>query len=467
MNTDELIAIVGGSLAGLVVILIVLAVLIYCVCGKRKKHEEKHRRLPQSGSHDTSLGKNSKYGNGMDPRMEHSDPRLPKVGTNGLWMGAPSIYTPGKSQMYYNDNQRKQQPAMQRAISDDRLSPPYLVYQGNSQIYHSQQAPSSYEQYGRLPNSNNYLELYPPSPYAGYPSGGYGGVRDFLPLRTFYSRTLLVEYPDDQGAIYDPYRDVFEDRKRGKKVQRTHSDLTGTKRRKRERKYDSPYDLENRSSNRGKKETSDRHQKGSLEGRVPRTASVEIHERQSRDHKQREMRQNMNGVRDDKETKPEVNEQELSQTDSAKLRAMQEKSKDFVDSKPVSTQWNNKEELRLNLPKDSDDEEVEVKRYEYSGHIKRERAHSSEKQENIRNNLKESTFVSVTVRPDVYEKNGHDNPVFSGEDPVSSRASTRGRADSNTDGKQVSAAFDFLNNYLSDDEGTDYLGSRPHSPVPL
>ncbi|XP_056019576.1 uncharacterized protein LOC125668794 isoform X4 [Ostrea edulis] len=459
MNTDELIAIVGGSLAGLVVILIVLAVLIYCVCGKRKKHEEKHRRLPQSGSHDTSLGKNSKYGNGMDPRMEHSDPRLPKVGTNGLWMGAPSIYTPGKSQMYYNDNQRKQQPAMQRAISDDRLSPPYLVYQGNSQIYHSQQAPSSYEQYGRLPNSNNYLELYPPSPYAGYPSGGYGGVRD--------SRTLLVEYPDDQGAIYDPYRDVFEDRKRGKKVQRTHSDLTGTKRRKRERKYDSPYDLENRSSNRGKKETSDRHQKGSLEGRVPRTASVEIHERQSRDHKQREMRQNMNGVRDDKETKPEVNEQELSQTDSAKLRAMQEKSKDFVDSKPVSTQWNNKEELRLNLPKDSDDEEVEVKRYEYSGHIKRERAHSSEKQENIRNNLKESTFVSVTVRPDVYEKNGHDNPVFSGEDPVSSRASTRGRADSNTDGKQVSAAFDFLNNYLSDDEGTDYLGSRPHSPVPL
>lgn len=34
-------------------------------------------------------------------------------------------------------------------------------------------------------------------------------------------------------------------------------------------------------------------------------------------------------------------------------------------------------------------------------------------------------------------------------------------------GKQVSAAFDFLNNYLSDDEGTEYLGSRSHSPVPL
>lgn len=33
METNELIAIVGGSLAGLVVILIVLAVIIYCACG--------------------------------------------------------------------------------------------------------------------------------------------------------------------------------------------------------------------------------------------------------------------------------------------------------------------------------------------------------------------------------------------------------------------------------------------------
>jgi hypothetical protein len=103
--------------------LIVTNIILPLSLRKRKKQDEKHRRLPQNISHDTSLGKNSKYGNGMDPRMEHPDPRLPKVGTNGLWMGAPSIYTPGKSQMYYNDNQRKQQPAMQRAISDDRLSP--------------------------------------------------------------------------------------------------------------------------------------------------------------------------------------------------------------------------------------------------------------------------------------------------------------------------------------------------------
>ncbi|XP_061181845.1 uncharacterized protein LOC133190314 isoform X2 [Saccostrea echinata] len=464
MNTNELIAIVGGSLAGLVVILIILAVIIYCACGKRRRHEEKHRRLPNSISQDTSLSKSSKYGNGMDPRMEPPpDPRLPKVGSNGLWMGAPSMYTSGKPQMYYNDNQRRHQPAVQRAISEDRLSPPYMVYQGNPQIYHSQQVTSSYEPYGRLPRSNSYMELYPPSPYAGYPSSGYGGVRD--------SRAVLVEYPDDSDHIYDPYRDMFDDRKRGKKVQRTHSDLTGTKRKKRERKYDSPYDLENRPSNKDKREESDRRNKGSLEGRVPRTASVEIHERQSRDHKQREMKQNMNGVRDDKETKPEVNEQELSQTDSAKLRAMQEKTKDTVDSKPITTEWNNnKEELKLNLPKDSDDEDVEVKRYEYSGHIQRDRENSRERQENLRNKLNESTFVSVKVTPDMYEKNGHDNPVFSDEGPVSSRTPTRGRkerSDSNTDGKQVSAAFDFLNNYLSDDEGTDYLGSRSHSPVPL
>nr|XP_022315682.1 uncharacterized protein LOC111119620 isoform X2 [Crassostrea virginica] len=57
--------------------------------------------------------------------------------------------------------------------------------------------------------SNSYMELYPSSPYAGYPSGGYGGVRD--------SRAVLVEFPDDSDPVYDPYRDVFDDRKRGKK----------------------------------------------------------------------------------------------------------------------------------------------------------------------------------------------------------------------------------------------------------
>lgn len=462
METNELIAIVGGSLAGLVVILIVLAVIIYCSCGKRKRRDDKHRRLTHNQSQDTSLGKSSKYGNGIDPRMEHP-PSLPKVGSNGLWMGAnPAMYAPGKP--YYNDNRRPQN-SMMRATSEDRLSPPYMVYQGNHpHIYHSQQVPSTYEAFGRLPRSNSYMELYPSSPYAGYPSSGYGGVRD--------SRAVLVEYPDDSDHVYDPYRDVFDDRKRGgKKVQRTHSDLTGTKRKKRERKYDSPYDLESRPSNRDKKEGSDHRQKGSVDGRLPRTTSAEIHEKhQSRDHKHREMRQSMNGVRNDnnKETKTEVNEQELSQTDSAKLRAMQDKSKDHVDGKPVSTQWNNnKEDLKLNLPKDSDEEEVVVKHYEYNGHIRRD--NSSDRRDYPGGKVNGSTFVSVTVRPEMHDRNGYDNPVFSEEEPVSSRVSGKGRArsDSNTDGKQVSAAFDFLNNYLSDDEGTEYLGSRSHSPVPL
>ncbi|XP_052687268.1 uncharacterized protein LOC128166261 isoform X1 [Crassostrea angulata] len=504
METNELIAIVGGSLAGLVVILIVLAVIIYCACGKRKRRDDKHRRLTHNQSQDTSLGKSSKYGNGIDPRMEHP-PSLPKVGSNGLWMGAnPAMYAPGKP--YYNDNRRPQN-SMMRATSEDRLSPrynrqlhrlnnkdreirsgslqrypyyhdsykfyyPYMVYQGNPHIYHSQQVPSTYEAFGRLPRSNSYMELYPSSPYAGYPSSGYGGVRDFYPLRTFHSRAVLVEYPDDSDHVYDPYRDVFDDRKRGgKKVQRTHSDLTGTKRKKRERKYDSPYDLESRPSNRDKKEGSDHRQKGSVDGRLPRTTSAEIHEKhQSRDHKHREMRQSMNGVRNDnnKETKTEVSEQELSQTDSAKLRAMQDKSKDHVDGKPVSTQWNNnKEDLKLNLPKDSDEEEVVVKHYEYNGHIRRD--NSSDRRDYPGGKVNGSTFVSVTVRPEMHDRNGYDNPVFSEEEPVSSRVSGKGRArsDSNTDGKQVSAAFDFLNNYLSDDEGTEYLGSRSHSPVPL
>lgn len=79
METNELIAIVGGSLAGLVVILIVLAVIIYCTCGKRKRRDDKHRRLTHNQSQDTSLGKSSKYGNGIDPRMEHP-PLCQKLG---------------------------------------------------------------------------------------------------------------------------------------------------------------------------------------------------------------------------------------------------------------------------------------------------------------------------------------------------------------------------------------------------
>lgn len=67
----------------------------------------------------------------------------------------------------------------------------YMVYQGNPHIYHSQQVPSTYEAFGRLPRSNSYMELYPSSPYAGYPSSGYGGVRGailekFKILLTFF-----------------------------------------------------------------------------------------------------------------------------------------------------------------------------------------------------------------------------------------------------------------------------------------
>lgn len=72
----------------------------------------------------------------------------------------------------------------------------YMVYQGNPHIYHSQQVPGSYEAFGRLPRSNSYMELYPSSPYAGYPSGGYGGVRgeclkDLIQFH-FYSNIVFI-----------------------------------------------------------------------------------------------------------------------------------------------------------------------------------------------------------------------------------------------------------------------------------
>nr|XP_022315683.1 uncharacterized protein LOC111119620 isoform X3 [Crassostrea virginica] len=119
-------------------------------------------------------------------------------------MGTPSMYPPGKS--YYHDNQRRPQ-NMQRAISDDRLSPrynrellrhnkkdresrsaslqrrpyyhdnynvyyPYMVYQGNPHIYHSQQVPGSYEAFGRLPAAIATWSSTPPRPTRATPLEG-------------------------------------------------------------------------------------------------------------------------------------------------------------------------------------------------------------------------------------------------------------------------------------------------------
>ncbi|KAJ8318115.1 hypothetical protein KUTeg_003206 [Tegillarca granosa] len=435
LTTDELIAIVGGSLAGLVVILIILSVIIYCTCGRKRDSDKDIRRFHQlTPNTDSSLSKHSTLSNAMDPRLDpRLAPRLPKVGSSGLWLGTPSLYASEQSQGYYMDKPRG---AINRSASETRAGPPgHAVYQGNLRIYHSsQQMPTLYEPFqGHLPRSASYMELYNPYGYSAY-----GGMRD--------SRAVLVEYPNDGDFYYDPYREREERRteKSGRKVKRAHSDVTGntTKRQRQKKRQEAPsFDSREDHYRRGDQPKS-------------RTASVEVHSRKSRDSSSsvtgRSGRSTSPGRNERRAVYPphhedqiktlEINDDDLSlcATDSAKIRAMQERAKDH----DMTDKWK-KEELSLNLPRDSDNETgINVHTYEYNGDI-----------------------YSVPEK----SNKGHTNPAYThteheDQDKHDRKHKTVERMESNADGKQVTAAFDFLNNYMSDDEGTEYMGSRPHSP---
>ncbi|KAK3090800.1 hypothetical protein FSP39_014738 [Pinctada imbricata] len=479
VSTDELIIIVGASLGGLIVFLILLAIVIYCVCGRRRRQSRKDNPFKQLPTvNNSSASKHSSYSSDLHPRLDQSiDPRLPKVGSSGLWMGTPSLYAPTQKPYYPSQPGRHFVP-MQRATSEDRLTSRYMrprdkLYKrsvsvqrypyydrynytfphsvtqgGHVQIYHSQQLGHApyHEPFGRLPRSNSYMDI---SPYAGFPShaGHMQGLRD--------SRAVLVEYPDGTDYYSDPYRDIGyeENRKRGKKVQRTHSDLTGTKRKKRQRnRQESPY---NKGSNHGDKEVSGK-----------RTSSVEVHHRQS-------YTEQMDNNKNTKEA--DINEAGLSQTDSAKLRAINERNKE-ADTR-ISQKWRSADELRLDLPNESDDErnnDVSVRKYEYKGRFDKTEVTDVyiPKREVKDSKIQEPVNADVSRKnssTNAEEKQSHVNQAYDNSDEreIPQRKTSVHRTESNTDGKQVSAAFDFLNNYMSDDEGTDFVGSRPDSPVAL
>lgn len=450
VNTQELIAIIGGSIAGLIVLLVLIAIIIYCTCGRMRDSKNRGRSFQHLNStNDASLSKNSNFGNGLDPhldprldpRMEtRADPRLPKVGSAGLWMGAPSLYSTGPSDAYYVDRP-KRAPSLQRASSEQRLAQSangHMVYQGNmQQLYHSQQVPAHVYH----PYNSNYIHggLYPYN---------YGGQRD---------RSIIVEYQDEE-QYYHNYRRSDEDSvRKGGKVKRTHSDLTGTKRKKDRKRRESP------AFERTRKD--DRHRTDER----GRTASIEIHSRQKRSAPPPPQgRHSGGGLRYSEEQSKSLDftDQALSTqcaTDSAKLRAMQEKSRD----NEFSNKWQNKDELKLNLPVSDDDEHgsVHVRSYEYKGKLNRpENRHSS-------SSTKTDGVARAYVNP---SKHAHTNPAFSTDEIVSSTArkdvpspGTKHRkvekTESNTDGKQVSAAFGFLDNYLSDEDGE----SRAQSPQPF
>lgn len=424
VTTEELIPIVAGSVAGLLVLMVTIAICVYC-CRRQKKESRKNVRRFQPLPHGNDASKHSTL-NGVDPRSVET--RLPKVGSNGLWMGTPSMYaTPHP---YYVDRQPDRNPkrssSLQRASSEERLhqSRGHQVYGGgNVHLYHSN--PYYYEPYG-LPRSNSYLNMY-----GGYPPYPSGSNRD--------SRAMLVEYPDGQEYIYDPYRDVSTDRHHGKKVKRTHSDLTGTKRKKREKRRESPFEgRKNRSTEMLNKNS------GS-----DRIAPVDVHNKRQRDPsilQTTELRKPKE--RSEQTATIEIHDNELSEcaTDSAKIRAMQGRNN---EPEPISKKWEVKEDLRLDLPSDINDDpdDLQFKSYQYNGKNREE--------------------VSIESRGNNGGKIGYSNSAFvDNEKRESSSVHKRlEKRESNTDGKQVSAAFDFLKNYMSDDEETVFADSRRQSPL--
>lgn len=428
VSREELISIVGGSLGGLVVIMIIVAICVFCCRGRKRESKKNIRRFqPLPPGNDSS--KHSTL-NGVDPRTDPraAETRLPKIGSNGLWMGTPSMCA--APHPYYVDRNGKRSSPLQRASSEERLhqNRGHQVYGGgNLHLYHSN--PYYYEPYG-LPRSNSYLNMY--GGYPPYPSGSNGD-----------SRAMLVEYPDGQEYIYDPYRDVSEERRHGKKVKRTHSDLTGTKRKKRERRRESPYDA------RKNKSTDVLDKTPGADG----TAVADVHHRKQGDHTFVQTTEQRPPTQLSEQTATiDIHDNELSEcaTDSAKIRAMQGRNS---EPDPISKKWEGKDDLRLDLPSDINDDgtdDLHVKHYQYDGKPKIE-------------------GPAIRTSGNNANKTGYTNSAFNeNEIKESSQVHKRlEKRESNTDGKQVSAAFDFLENYMSDDEETVFADSKRQSPLPF
>lgn len=443
VNREELIAIVGGSLAGLVVLMVTIAICIYCCCGRKKESKKNNRRFqPLQSGNDSS--KHSTL-NGVDPRMDprSAENRLPKVGSNGLWMGgAPSMYAvPPPNNYHYGDRDRdrerdrhgKRSSSLQRTTSEERLhqnqSRGHPVYtSGNMHLYHSN--PYNYYEPYALPRSNSYLNMY-----GGYPPYPSNSSRD--------SRAMLVEYPEGHEYIYDPYRDTTDDRRRGKKVKRTHSDLTGTKRKRKEKRRGSPMeDRRNRSVERLDRPS------GS-----DRATSADVHRQQKQPYILQTKEQRPPKEISEQTATIDIHDTELSEcaTDSAKIRAIQGRTS---DPEPISKKWPVNDDLKLDLPSDINDDgtdiDIQVKRYQYDGNYPNKiESHPNKPTENKTGGYTNSAYIE-NERKD----GGH----------VHKRLEKR---ESNTDGKQVSAAFDFLNNYVSDEEETVFADSRRQSPLPF
>lgn len=226
-------------------------------------------------------------------------------------------------------------------------------------------------------------------------------------------RPIIVEYQDEEQHFHNYRRQNEDSERRGGKLRRTHSDLTGTKRKKDKKRRESPAFERTRREDR------------------PSTASVEVHNRQNRElpklprnSSSRHSTSSDIGRSEEQSKTLDINDQALSSqcaTDSAKLRAMQhEKSKE----QDFSHKWQSKDELKLNLPA-SDDEEyasTHVRSYEYKGQISKPEHRSNYEHKKVSSSSSKSDGVArAYANPSGH---AHSNPAFS-LDEISSSSTAR------------------------------------------
>ncbi|XP_050392570.1 uncharacterized protein LOC126811132 [Patella vulgata] len=222
--------IIGGSVGGLIVFIAIVSLIIYMLCGPRNK-----RRRQEKKFHHLTRHPEQGHSHSQASTMSHiSGDRLPKVGSNGVWVGTPGVYAnpPPSSAYFYG---RPYPPGVHRASSEARLPPApfpgHAVYQSNNnnmsnlRIYHSQQLSPVYE-YIDPTHGPNVVDIYQ-----------YGDMH--------HSKSRLIEQqPSSSWKKQKEKRD-------GKKVSRSKSDATQEQRRHAGRKRtDTNKSAETKSSSR-------------------------------------------------------------------------------------------------------------------------------------------------------------------------------------------------------------------------